>query len=194
MISLICFYNEEGGFGKLFDGPWVADATVQEVVGCYTNWEPDLVHLVEMIQEPSRWAVHVVDPLPFYVSRHVALLGDAAHAMTTHQGIGGGQAIEDAHILGRLLAHEKTTLLNLTQILSIYEKIRLPLAQAAAERSWSNGLLYDFIHPNFEVKPNSTAEELKPLGDAVGAAFAWLGQGGCEDDWRDAKDYLAQMG
>lgn len=47
MVSLICFYNEPDGFGKPFEGPWVADASVQEVVDCYPNWEADLVNLVK---------------------------------------------------------------------------------------------------------------------------------------------------
>lgn len=55
------------------------------------------------------------------------------------------------------------------------------------------GLLYDFIHPDFEVKSNANAEELKPLGNAVGAAFAWLGKGGCEEDWKNAEEQLIQL-
>lgn len=40
-----------------------------------------------MIQEPSRWAVHVVDSLPLFVSSRVALLGDAVRIK--HFGFGG---------------------------------------------------------------------------------------------------------
>jgi salicylate hydroxylase len=144
IVNMVCFYSEPGGFGKAFQGPWVADVPVKEVIDCYKGWESDLVHLVELIDQPSRWAIHVVDPLPLFVSGHVALLGDAAHAMTPHQGVGGGQAIEDAHILGRLLAHKKTTLENIGDVLAIYQQVRLPLAQAAAEKSWSNGQLLFF--------------------------------------------------
>jgi 2-polyprenyl-6-methoxyphenol hydroxylase-like FAD-dependent oxidoreductase len=43
-------------------------------------------------------------PLPTYVRERVALLGDAAHAMTPNLGQGAGQAIEDAVVLGAVVA------------------------------------------------------------------------------------------
>ncbi|KAG6887644.1 hypothetical protein C0995_013800 [Termitomyces sp. Mi166 len=197
IVNLVCFYNEENGFGKPYTDPWVADVPVKEVVDHYEDWEPAVVEVVsiypQMIQAPNRWAIHVVEPLPVSVSGRVGLLGDAAHAMTPHQGVGGGQAIEDAHILGRLLAHSKTTRANLPKALEIYQEVRLPLAKTAAERSWSNGLLYDFIHPDFRVPPNATAVDLMPIGRAVGEAFAWLGKGGCDDDWKKAEALMANV-
>ncbi|KAG7095911.1 hypothetical protein E1B28_006596 [Marasmius oreades] len=192
-INVICFYNEEGGYGKPFTAAWVADVPTAEVVDRFQNWESDILKVLQAIENPSRWAIHVVDRLPYSVAGHVALVGDAAHAMTPHQGVGGGQAIEDAHILGRLLAHEKTTVHNLKEVLEIYQAIRLPLAQKAAERSWNNGLLYDFIHPDHSVKADATPEELKSLGLAVGEAFAWLGKGGCDEDWTEAESRLLQL-
>ncbi|GIF74882.1 FAD-dependent monooxygenase [Asanoa siamensis] len=42
---------------------------------------------------------HLATPLPSYVHGRVALLGDAAHAMTPHLGQGANQAIEDAVVL-----------------------------------------------------------------------------------------------
>lgn len=52
-------------------------------------------------------------PDPWYKGR-VLLIGDAAHATTPHMGQGAAQAVEDAVVLGELLASESTadTLLN----------------------------------------------------------------------------------
>ncbi|KAH0583474.1 hypothetical protein H2248_009102 [Termitomyces sp. 'cryptogamus'] len=211
IVNLVCFYNEENGFGKLYTDPWVDNVPVDQVVGHYEDWEPALVEVVSMIQAPTRWAIHVVEPLPVSVSGRVGLLGDAAHAMTPHQGVGGGQAIEDAHILGRLLAHNKTSRANLSKVLEIYQEVRLPLAKTAAERSRSNGnrflasstfcnilivtllpgLLYDFIHPDFPLSSTATVEDLMPIGQAVGETFAWLGKGGCDDDWKSAEALIS---
>ncbi|KAK1217832.1 hypothetical protein PQX77_019505 [Marasmius sp. AFHP31] len=214
LIHVICYYNEEGGYGKAFTGPKVTDVSTAELVEHFQNWELDLINVLkviigraldygalivlavcrQVIEKPSRWAIHVIDQLPHSVTGHVALLGDAAHAMTPHQGVGGGQAIEDAHILGRLLAHDKTTVESLKEVLKIYDAIRLPLAQMAAEGSWIIGLLYDCIHPDHPVTGDTTAEELESLGVALQDALAWLGKGGCDQDWNEAEARLSQLG
>ncbi|MEV5509657.1 FAD-dependent monooxygenase [Streptomyces orinoci] len=65
----------------------------------------------------------LADPLPAYHSGRVALLGDAAHAMTPFQGQGACQAIEDAVVL----AHDPD--------LTRYTAARLPRATDAVRRS-----------------------------------------------------------
>ncbi|KIJ23967.1 hypothetical protein M422DRAFT_275365 [Sphaerobolus stellatus SS14] len=152
-----CFYTVETGESTPYDGPWVTDVSPEEVISVYDGWEPDLVQLLECLEKPSRWTIHVVRPIPFYVSGLAVLLGDAAHAMTPHQGVGGSQAIEDAYILGRLLVRPRATLKNLPDVQKIYQKIRLPFAAKAAERSRTNGLIYEFIHLDLPVGPNASA-------------------------------------
>lgn len=53
-----------------------------------------------VVYRPFEW---VIAPAPWYRSR-VLLIGDAAHASTAHLSAGGGMAIEDAVVLGELLA------------------------------------------------------------------------------------------
>lgn len=47
--------------------------------------------------------IYDIDPLPAWTRGRVALLGDAAHAMTPNLGQGGCQAIEDAVVLAKCL-------------------------------------------------------------------------------------------
>jgi 2-polyprenyl-6-methoxyphenol hydroxylase-like FAD-dependent oxidoreductase len=54
----------------------------------------------DVVYRPFEWAI---TPAPWHRGR-VLLIGDAAHASTAHLGAGGGMAIEDAVVLGELLA------------------------------------------------------------------------------------------
>lgn len=95
--------------------------------------------------------------------------------------------------MGHLLAHPRATLENLPEVLKIYQKIRLPLAAKAAERSRTNGLIYEFSHPDLPVGPKVSAADLKPLGAAIGTSFEWLAKGGCDDDWKVAEERLLAL-
>ncbi|WP_152192045.1 FAD-dependent monooxygenase [Georgenia satyanarayanai] len=78
---------------------------------------------------------HLAVPLPGYVTGAVALLGDAAHAMTPNLGQGAAQALEDAVVLGRALARYDD---DVPTALRVYDRTRRPRSQAVARASrWS---------------------------------------------------------
>ncbi|PFG37916.1 2-polyprenyl-6-methoxyphenol hydroxylase-like FAD-dependent oxidoreductase [Georgenia soli] len=70
-------------------------------------------------------------PLRSFVRGPVALLGDAAHAMTPHLGQGAAQALEDAVVLGRACAPDRPVEVSL----AVYDRTRRPRAQAVATAS-----------------------------------------------------------
>ncbi|MGA4995079.1 FAD-dependent monooxygenase [Nonomuraea bangladeshensis] len=72
--------------------------------------------------------------LPSYVSGNVAVLGDAAHAMTPNLGQGACQALEDAVTL----AHAVSTL-GVRPGLAAYDRARRPRTQLIARRSRQAG-------------------------------------------------------
>jgi 2-polyprenyl-6-methoxyphenol hydroxylase-like FAD-dependent oxidoreductase len=76
-------------------------------------------------------------PLPTRVTGSVALLGDAAHAMTPFLGQGGCQAIEDAVVLAAAAArHDK-----IADALANYDAERRPRAHAIVKASERMGRL-----------------------------------------------------
>jgi 2-polyprenyl-6-methoxyphenol hydroxylase-like FAD-dependent oxidoreductase len=66
-----------------------------------------MARLREQIVDPARVVYRPLEallmPAPWYHGR-VLLIGDAAHATTPHMGQGAAQAVEDAVVLGELLA------------------------------------------------------------------------------------------
>lgn len=82
---------------------------------------PVLVHPLADIRPPATWH-----------RGRVALLGDAAHAMTPNLGQGAAQAFLDAVVLAAEATAEPTSL-------AAYERRRRPLAEAVARRSRSAG-------------------------------------------------------
>ena len=66
-------------------------------MGALAGAAPALRALVEEAQPWSRWPVHTIDPrAPWVIGGRLALIGDAAHAMTPYAAQGAAMAIEDA--------------------------------------------------------------------------------------------------
>ncbi|KAF2128279.1 FAD/NAD(P)-binding domain-containing protein [Dothidotthia symphoricarpi CBS 119687] len=189
-IQITAYDNvfDANGSPAPFSGPWVSEVPAAWIAERYNGWEPDLVSLLQLPKTASRWAIHVVHPLPSFVADRVCLIGDAAHAMTPHRGLGGGQGIEDAYILARLIADSRTTAANLPNVLKIYDSIQRPSSQEAARQSFVNGLLYGFLDPR--VANSSLGEVAELLIDSC----SWmLEKDAARKGWAKAESALATL-
>ena len=176
------------GRPPLFDGPWLAEVPATEIAERYEGWEPDLVSLLRMPKVASRWAIHVVHSLPTFVADRVCLIGDAAHAMAPHQGLGGNQGIEDAYLLAQLLVHPRTTASNKPAALRIYDSIRRPFSQDVAQRSLTCGLMYGFLDSVYR------GTSLQAMGEELITSCRWLTHGdGAVGEWMKAQSMLAAL-
>lgn len=82
-------------------------ATASEAFAIFERygWDCRILDLIRHIEgDMNFWALVDLPRLPRWSRGRVVLMGDAAHAPLPHQGQGAGQAIEDAYVLGMLLA------------------------------------------------------------------------------------------
>ncbi|OQE28918.1 hypothetical protein PENSTE_c003G08455 [Penicillium steckii] len=98
--------------------------------------------LVEYMPDPSQWAIFEHPHISTFCRSRVAILGDAAHASTPHQGAGAGQAIEDAHVLAELLGDNRVqSEEQAVAAFRAYDEIRRPRSQRVVTSSKENAYL-----------------------------------------------------
>ncbi|KZT64400.1 salicylate hydroxylase [Daedalea quercina L-15889] len=176
IINVAAFKARYDLEGTTMKGPWVTEATKDEIAADFDGWEPEVKAIFQCITKVSRWAVHTTEPLPSFISGRVALIGDSAHASVPFQGAGAGQAIEDAYLLATLLGHPKTTLSTLARALQIYDAVRRPYAQNVAETSRECGMLFTFNYPGLssrDIQTGQMAEKLRAVAETIQRKWSW---------------------
>lgn len=99
----------------------------------FGGWHDPVPRLLDAAagQEVLRHDIYHLPPLSSFVDERVALVGDAAHAMTPDLGQGANQALEDAVTLAALL----DTVAGVPAALAAYDRIRRPRTRRIAARS-----------------------------------------------------------
>ncbi|MGI5372833.1 FAD-dependent monooxygenase [Streptomyces sp. CA-251387] len=102
-------------------------------------------------------------PLPAFTAGRIALLGDAAHAMTPNLGQGACQALEDAAVLTAALATEPTV----EAALARYDAERRPRSQSVARAARQAGRMGQQLTHPLAVAVRNTTLRLAPAGATV---------------------------
>lgn len=113
-------------FGTWMDGP-IAKGVIELIMDQPT---PQL----------QRYALYEHKSTPTYANGSVCIMADAAHASTPWQGSGGGQAFEDAMILGALLSCISSAD-QVPSAFALYDEVRRPRAQKILDSSRASGMI-----------------------------------------------------
>ncbi len=129
-LNLVVFARQTGWAEE----GWAIPARLTELEDHFGDWAPEVRSMMDAIDETRlfKWGVFARKPLTSWShGGRIALLGDAAHAMTPFMGQGAASAIEDAMVLGRCLDASETP----AEALSRYERARLDRCALMQEES-----------------------------------------------------------
>ncbi|KAL1608342.1 hypothetical protein SLS60_003283 [Paraconiothyrium brasiliense] len=115
---------------------WQSSANLGKMLEVYKGWDPAVLKILGMADEDTLkvWDLLDMDQLPTWTDGQLALIGDAAHPFTPHQGQGAAQAIEDAASLACVLPLG-TPLCEIPERLKLYEQCRYKRASQIQEYS-----------------------------------------------------------
>ena len=136
------------------------------------------------MEKPDVWALFDHPPAPTYYKGRLALLGDAAHASTPHQGAGAGQAIEDAFILSNLLGKVNSAN-EIEQALRAYDAVRRPRSQKVVTTSREAGAIYEF-------EDESLGTDLKRIKERLESRYNWIWNEDLPQQLKRAQDIMTQ--
>ena len=114
-------------------------ADVSSLVSQLRSVAPALSSLASNAEAWSAWPIFTVDPKPAWTSSRIALIGDAAHAMTPFAAQGAAMTIEDADSLAAFVASQP---LDIGTALTSWEAARRPRIARVARRGAFNELAW----------------------------------------------------
>lgn len=132
------------------------------------DWQPELLEMIADTPESQilENRIMLVPPLERWSSRHVTLIGDAAHGLSPHLSAGGTLGVEDVIVLRAAIAARPH---HLSSALHGYEAARRPrFAEvgrfAAAIRAAENATAFAGSYARFSRWMVRTAPAIRPCG------------------------------
>ncbi|KAF9002468.1 salicylate hydroxylase [Cyathus striatus] len=196
LINVVAFYSDFTMEGSSWEGPTFSSATREEVLDKFRSWEDEVFQLLDCIETPTKWAIQAVKPFDCWGKGKVVLMGDAAHAMTPHQGTGAGQAIEDAYILASLLTNEKCNKKTLSTVSKVFSEIRQPVGNKVLDDSRKQGMRCQLVASGFddvEEGREVDIERLRELFEDFSYAFDWVWNSSADKEREEANNLFSML-
>jgi 2-polyprenyl-6-methoxyphenol hydroxylase-like FAD-dependent oxidoreductase len=103
----------------------------QELLQRFAGWHEPISSLIDDAEFILENGAYDLRPLPQWTAGRVTLLGDAAHPCTPNLGQGGAMALEDALVLAKCIASERSV----APALARYESLRRSRTRHVQQRS-----------------------------------------------------------
>lgn len=124
---------------------WANEIDSTPLQNAFASWAPPLAALPREVGKWTAWPLFTADPKGSWTHpQGLALIGDAAHAMTPYAAQGAAMAIEDAFLLARLCAEFRG---DMPAALHRYETLRRPRVQDVITRGAFNKFVWHASGP-----------------------------------------------
>ncbi|WP_299820932.1 FAD-dependent monooxygenase [uncultured Roseibium sp.] len=123
------------------DETWSATADTKSVLHVFRDWPAEVRTLLGKTDTWLKWALCSVDASGPWSHGHVALMGDAAHAMLPYMAQGAAMAIEDAAVLAK---HLPPDVANIPAALRAFERERKPRVTRIQGIAFRNAKVFHF--------------------------------------------------
>jgi salicylate hydroxylase len=145
----------------------------------FSDYCPMIQRMLDLVPEGEvcEWKLRVHAPLPTWVHRSVALVGDACHPTLPHLAQGAAQAIEDAAVLGTVLGRvPDSTPSTIAQALQVYEAVRKERAETLVAMAAASGRAMHLGEGKEKAERDAQFAAIRANG----------GKGAVPDKWADA--------
>ena len=164
--------------GRAITEHWAGETSPDALRQAMRDAAPQLAELADKAAPWTIWPLHTVDASrPWTAPGGIALIGDAAHAMTPFAAQGAAMAIEDAYMLADAVASATST----AQALSQWEAARKPRVAQVARRGALNHFAWNASGP-VALARNLFLKLKSP--DSLAADMDWL-YGWTPPGWAD---------
>ena len=167
-------------FASATNATYTTKGSKKQMLAVFGDYCPMIQRMLDLVPEGEvcEWKLRVHQPLPTWVVNSTALVGDACHPTLPHLAQGAAAAIEDAAVLGVVLAKiPDASSKNINKALRIYEQVRKARAETLVGIAAASG-------KEMHLGAGAAKEE---RDKAFAALRASGGKGHVPDRWADAE-------
>lgn len=157
---------------ETIDESWSAIGEVSAIRQSYNGVNPRLQAIIDQIDTPFLTGYYYRYPLKDWTSGRVAVLGDAAHPMHPFLAQGACQAIEDAAVLGHVLAAHGTA--GVGSALAEYQQRRIARASRVQNVSRTQEPVWHMSDPRQIVQRNRALASMMEVDPNAETLYGWL--------------------